>query len=90
MKKRYIILVLGGLCSIFLFAGYILKIGHLAETGWESSSFPFWMPMIAFGVCYCGLLWFKHLHFRAHPFIWLVGIAPMAGGLYIGYMMGAI
>jgi hypothetical protein len=83
MKKALLILAIGAILIILSIAGNFLKVGHMEETGWEDSDYPFWLTMIGWGFFYCLLLWFKKLHPKAHPILWLIGIIPLFVGIYI-------
>ena len=89
MKKKVLLLVVSALVIVVSSIGYLLKLGHLAETGWESSSYPFWLTAIVFGALYCLHLGLnKKMHPFSHPVLWFVGVVPIAYGLFVGFMMG--
>jgi len=90
MNKKVILAIIGALLIIVSISGNFVKVGHMEETGWENSTYAFWYFMIAWGVLYCALLFYKKLMPQQHPVLWLIGIIPLGAGLYIWAMVEGI
>jgi len=87
MNKKILLIIIGALLVLVSISGNFVKVGHMQETGWEASDYAFWYFMIAWGILYLALLFYKKLMPRAHPIMWLIGIIPLGAGLYIWAMV---
>ena len=88
MNKKIMLLIIAALLIAVSIIGKFVSIGHLSTLGWQSSSYPFWLFAIAWGLLYCAFLYYKKLLPRQHPVLWLVGLIPIIYGIYVEVMMG--